>query len=318
MRIPALLLSTILLSTAAPPALAEDPPPQPTLKAAARVVGAHIVLGDLFDGAGPEAQAEIAASPSPGGTMIFTATWLAGIAQSHGLHWRAPSPLTTIRVERTATELSAEDIAKRIATALDLDRPDRRVVMDTSLRLFASAEGPPDIAVDHLKYDRETNHFTAEIRIGAADQDATPIHVSGRVQSLVELAVLGRAVMPGDVIRADDVSTDWVRVELAPPGGVTDPRLLVGKTPRRPLRAATPVRPSDVELPVVIKRNDLVLIVLERPGIYLTAQGKALEDGGQGSTIRVANTQSNRTVDAVVLGTGKVAVQPAGLGPATF
>jgi flagella basal body P-ring formation protein FlgA len=99
---------------------------------------------------------------------------------------------------------------------------------------------------------------------------------------------------------------------------VTDPALLVGKTPRRPLRANAPLRPGDVELPIVIHRNDLVLIVLERPGMYMTAQGKALEDGGQGAVIRVANTQSSRTIDAVILGAGRVGVQAAGLAPATF
>jgi flagella basal body P-ring formation protein FlgA len=34
----------------------------------------------------------------------------------------------------------------------------------------------------------------------------------------------------------------------------------------------------------------------------LTAQGKALEDGGMGAAIRIANTKSGRVVEAVVTG----------------
>jgi flagella basal body P-ring formation protein FlgA len=50
--------------------------------------------------------------------------------------------------------------------------------------------------------------------------------------------------------------------------------------------------------------------------MYLTAQGKALDDGGQGSVIRVANTQSNRTIEAVVQAAGRVAVQPPSVAQA--
>jgi flagella basal body P-ring formation protein FlgA len=40
----------------------------------------------------------------------------------------------------------------------------------------------------------------------------------------------------------------------------------------------------------------------------LTAQGKALEDGGMGAAIRIANTKSARTIEAVVAGPNLVAV----------
>ncbi len=44
----------------------------------------------------------------------------------------------------------------------------------------------------------------------------------------------------------------------------------------------------------------------------LTAQGRALEDGGAGDTVRVVNTQSNTVVQAVVTGANRVSVLPAG------
>jgi flagella basal body P-ring formation protein FlgA len=135
---------------------------------------------------------------------------------------------------------------------------------------------------------------------------------------MVELPVLTRSRNPGDVIQRADLATIWLRSEQTPSNALTDLHDVVGKTPNRPLRANQPLRPLDVELPVVIKRNDLVLIVLEEPGLYLTAEGKALDEGGIGSVIRVTNVQSSRTIDTVVLGSGRVAVRTVGLQQAAF
>jgi flagellar basal body P-ring formation protein FlgA len=42
--------------------------------------------------------------------------------------------------------------------------------------------------------------------------------------------------------------------------------------------------------------------------MQLTAQGKAVEDGAMGASIRVTNTQSNRVIDTVVSGPNQVVV----------
>ncbi|MGY9002469.1 MAG: flagellar basal body P-ring formation chaperone FlgA [Rhodospirillales bacterium] len=47
------------------------------------------------------------------------------------------------------------------------------------------------------------------------------------------------------------------------------------------------------------------------PGMSLSAQGKALEDGAKGDTVRVHNIRSKNIVEGVVTGDGKVRVQIA-------
>lgn len=69
---------------------------------------------------------------------------------------------------------------------------------------------------------------------------------------------------------------------------------------RRPLRANSMVRHSDLQRPVAIKRGSLVTMVVATDRITLTAQGQALEDGGIGDRIRVTNTSSNSTVIGIV------------------
>jgi flagella basal body P-ring formation protein FlgA len=125
---------------------------------------------------------------------------------------------------------------------------------------------------------------------------------------MVDVPVLIRAVAPGETVTAQDVGRALLASDRLTQSFVTDPAELVGKTPRRTIRPSEPIRPVDVQTPVLVRRNELVTIVLQTPGVMLTAQGKAAEEGGKGATIRVANTKSGRVLDAVVTGPATVAV----------
>jgi flagella basal body P-ring formation protein FlgA len=50
---------------------------------------------------------------------------------------------------------------------------------------------------------------------------------------------------------------------------------------------------------------------IETPNILITAQGKAQQDGAEGETVRVINTQSNRLVEGIVVAPGVVEIRIA-------
>ena len=284
-----------------------------SLKANGTIDGAAIRLGDLFDGAGAQAGDVVARAPAPGASMMFDVGWLYSTARAHGLNWQPPSTSSAIRIERNASVIETTELAQQLSDKLPSSLGLRRVELDAQFRLFVPVGAPTDIAIQKLDIKQETGRFSAEVRVPADDPEAVPVHVSGRIVGLVTVPVLARPMMPGEIVRPEDITTADFRVDQIQAGGVTDAQGLVGETPRHPLRAAQALRVSDLQVPVVIKRNDLVLIVLERPGLYLTAEGRALEDGGKGTVIRVTNTQSKRTIDATVLGAGQVAVRPPGI-----
>jgi flagella basal body P-ring formation protein FlgA len=284
-----------------------------SLKQGAAIDGAEIRLGDLFDGTGVHAGDVVARAPSPGSNTMFDVGWLYSTARAHGLNWQPPSTSSAIRVERNATVIETSQLAQQLADKLPSTLPQRRVELDAQFRLFVPVGGSTDIAIDKLDLKQETGRFSAEVRVPADDPAAVPVHVSGRIVALMTVPVLARPMVPGELVRPEDITTADFRTDQIQGGNIMDARDLVGQTPRHPLRAAQLLRPSDLQVPVVVKRNELVLIVLERPGLYLTAEGRALEDGGKGSVIRVTNTQSKRTIDAVVLGSGQVAVRAPGV-----
>src|SRR5258708_20133535 len=72
------------------------------------------------------------------------------------------------------------------------------------------------------------------------------------------------------------------------------------------------LRTEDLIKPQIVQRNEAVTIYYEVPGIMLTVRGKAVEAGAMGDVVGVLNIQSNRTVQATVIGPGRVTIAAAG------
>jgi flagellar basal body P-ring formation protein FlgA len=283
----------------------------PALRATSTVAGTVICLGDLFADAGDRASDVVAPAPPPGSRTIFDAAWLAATAREHQLDWQPSSRLDQASVARATRAIEADAITARLlqeigtrqsvaGAEIQLDNP--------ALRLLVAAGAPGDIAVDNLAIEPRSGRFFAFIAAPAGSVDAQRQRVTGRLIRMIELPVLSRALAPGDTIAAADIETMRVRAERLGSDAVLDRRTLIGKTPRRMLRPHEPLRVGDVQVPLLVHRGDLVTIVLETPTMRLTTQGKALADGAMGAMLQIANTKSNRLIDARVTGANTVAV----------
>jgi flagella basal body P-ring formation protein FlgA len=212
----------------------------------------------------------------------------------------ATSPAEIVGSDRIAEELMRE-IAWRQPVGqarLELDNPGLHIALPA---------GTASFTVDGLTYDPRSGRVAAFI---AAGNDGERIRVTGRLRRLVELPVLNRFIAPGETIGARDVERVVVASERLNQAFVADAAELIGRTPRRAIRPAEPVRAADVEMPLLVRKGDLVTILLQTPALSLTAQGKAMENGGKGASIRVTNAKSGRVLDAVVTGSNTVTVAP--------
>jgi flagella basal body P-ring formation protein FlgA len=59
-----------------------------------------------------------------------------------------------------------------------------------------------------------------------------------------------------------------------------------------------------------VRRGESVSLVYEMPGMSLSIRARALEDGAIGQGVRLLNTASNRTIDAIVTGPGAARANP--------
>ncbi|HEV2548472.1 MAG TPA: flagellar basal body P-ring formation chaperone FlgA [Stellaceae bacterium] len=308
------MIRFVLFFLAAAVALAASARAETTLKPVAVVQGSVIRIGDLFSDAGSRAGDVVAPAPPPGARTIFDSQWLAAAAREHHVDWQPASRFDQAAVERASRLVAADAVTAALLDEIRARQPldDGEIQLDNpAMRLTVAAEAPDTIGIEGLTVDPRTGRFSALIATPANDADAERQRVSGRVFRLVKVPTLNRAMTPGETIRAGDIAFLRLRADRTTGDVVAELAELVGRTPRHPLRAHEPLRAGDIQVPIVVHKGDLVTVFLETPLMRLSAQGKALEDGAMGAAIRIANTKSNRVIDAVVTGPNLAAIAAA-------
>lgn len=272
-------------------------------------------LNDLFSGTGEKADIAVAYAPVPGKRAIFDSRWLYRVARAYGLNWRPLGLQDQIVVERESQMITREEIEDSIRVAL-IDRgadPNTKVELSNRMmRLYVASDVAASVGVEDVSYEPRTGRFTAILVAPAGDPGATRTRVTGRLHRETDVPVPARRIQANEVITERDIKWVKVRQNRLPRGVIVDINELIGKSPKRWLRAGIPVRAANVQPPILVPKGSLVTIYLKVPRMMLTAQGKALENGSDGDVIRINNTQSNKVIEAKVTGVAKVAVLPPG------
>ena len=163
---------------------------------------------------------------------------------------------------------------------------------------------PDTLDLAKIDYSAETGRFVVQVRLSSGRLYG----MQGKVEDGMDVPVLTRALKTGEIVASDDVMFVRMAASRVPRGTVGDAEKLVGFSAKRQLRAGLPLRESDVQKPLVVRKGDAVTMVFRAPGIELISRGKAMTDGGVGDTVAVVNVQSLKQIDAVVIGAGAVTV----------
>jgi len=300
-----LFLTVVVFATvtlAAEAAKADTPRPGPII-----VDGPWVTLGDLFTDTGAVADVRVSAAPAPGQSMILSVREIATIAGANGIDW-APGGATGLTVERAGDLVPRTLILKILADALSATslRNMAPEISNSSFAMYVARGAGNAVAVENLDFDPTRGNFSAILVAPAGDPAAVRVAVRGRAYEVIEVPVLIRAVAVGGVIIDADLGWIDMRVDRMRSNMITTYTGLAGQSPKRPLRINEPVRSTDVQRPVVIAKGETVLMIVEAPGIVLTAVGRALADAGAGEPVQVVNTQTHKTVEGIVYGPGQV------------
>jgi flagella basal body P-ring formation protein FlgA len=110
----------------------------------------------------------------------------------------------------------------------------------------------------------------------------------------------------GGVIGHENIKIEKVLSNNPEPADFKAPYGLIA---RRALPANTVLTPNmleSIKSPIILKRNQNVIIRIERPGFLITAMGITLQDGRAGDYIKVRNTDSQRIIIARIKEDGTV------------
>ena len=279
------------------------------------VVNSTIVkLGDVFTNTGSKSDIAIAYAPAAGQTATLDANWLYRVANAYKIKWRPLSIREQVIVQRESVVITRQEIEDRILIALIDKGADARSQVELSnrlMRIHVAGDLAAKVFVDDVIFEPRTKRFTAVLAATGGSGPEQRTRVTGRLHRILEVPVLSARMKPGSIIRKHHVKWIKIRAERLQRDIILDDENLIGMASKRGLLSETPLRNSDVRRPVLVPKNSLVTLELSMPGMSLSAQGKALEDGAKGDTVRVHNIRSKNIVEGVVTGDGKVRVQIA-------
>jgi len=149
-------------------------------------------------------------------------------------------------------------------------------------------------------------HVAIQIVVTADGKEVGTREITFRLKYRCHRVVTTEKIAEGTVLTAENIRLETVSSDQPEPIGWRPPYGLVAV---RELGEGLEVRPDMVnaaQSPVLVRRNETVLIHLEMPGLTVTAMGVALQEGRTGDCVKVRNADSSRVIVCKVNADGSV------------
>jgi flagella basal body P-ring formation protein FlgA len=287
----------------------------PSLKASATVTGDIVRIGDLVENAGAVADVPIFRAPDLGQTGSVPVASVLEAVRGHHIIGLDSRGLSAVAVTHAARAITAKDVEARILLALAgkyglPDSSNLAVVFDNDVRTVeVEATATNELAVAHLSYEPRTTRFDVAFELpGSAVARRLPLRFTGSLTETFEAVVPTHEIAQGQVIKISDLALERRPKASSTPTTLTTIEQARGLSTKHALRAGQVIRQADVAKPELVGRGETVTIVFQVPGILLTILGKAVDPGALGDVISVVNVQSKHTLQATVIGPGRVSV----------
>lgn len=290
-----------------------------TLQPSAEVSEQTITLGDIasFDEESPLSRAlasqPVGQAPSPGQQITLQAgsvirNLMSNLPQQSTVQWQGAAD---IKVTRSAVVVSPAQVLQIIGNYIG---ENTRNLAQAEIRFIPSAQPLPF----SLPSGKLTWQVTpSDPQILGSSRFSVIFSVDGRVRK--NMSVRGRmevlvpvVVVKGDTAKGSVLGPAHLAMSVLDisemRGPILDPKEVIGKRLLVSVKSGRPLAKHQIDFPPVVRRGELVRIILQRGGLFLTATGIARNDGVADETIRVQNTASNKIVYCRVAAPGIVEV----------
>jgi flagella basal body P-ring formation protein FlgA len=283
-----------------------------TLRPDAEVSRPSVRLSDLFDGVPAGIDRDIAQGPAACKPAVYDDAVLTKLAQMYRLDWQAKAGDRLV-VSSPCSRISGDKIREAIVAKLKAEGRDRKFNYDVALdkrssELLVPADNATAFTLENFSYDASSKQIRADV---AVETQRAPLFypIAGRISVKRSVPVLARRLESGMTLGERDL--DWIEIpeERITADIITEPSQLIGREMRRDTPEGEILRSRDVMPARLVQRGSLVVMKIETPFMLITAQGKAEQDGTEGETIRIKNTQSNRIIEGVVTAPGVVEIR---------
>lgn len=304
------------LLAAAGPAAGATGGPAVTVRSAVTVEGDELTLADLAEVeddpvlASRLAGVRLGPAPPPGESRRVDPGWvrLRLREQAPGARLRVPPEIVVARAWQPLAAGTLVGAARRaLETTLDGDGARAVLVPVSTPGDLRIPRGRVELAA--RPQDRAAGPFVSAlvtVRVDGRDQQTVP--VTFRVDRLRPVVVAQRSLDPRRPLGAGDTRVEWRPAAEVPAGALGSLEAGADLEVVRAVRAGEVLTEALVRPRVAVRRGEPVTLVVEAPGLRVTALGTAQEDGRRGEPVRVINPTSRREILGLVEGPGLVRV----------
>ncbi len=253
----------------------------------------------------------ISQSPNPGREQNFSRRYIEKILASRGAggEWKIPE---NVKISRASQKFSDEVLEKMLLDAVSertgLDKSRISLKMARKTGGVALPKGEISMQVEFPSDERFNGLSTAKITPYVNGKEERAFFVTARVDIQGEAIFAARELNRDDVIGPEDIEIREVSLSRLPSNVIRNPEEVMGMMVAARVRQGEPLRTTALEAPELIKRGDLVQIVVETRGMRVESRGIAKENGRMRDVIKVMNMGSNKIVYGQVTAVGEVRV----------
>ncbi len=143
----------------------------------------------------------------------------------------------------------------------------------------------------------------------AATNEAAPTHRApspAPVEPPRQVVVAAANLQAGQVLQSEHLKLEKLDAEKISKTHYLEVAGLEGQELVRAIRAGEPLRTSDLRAALLVRRGDQVLMTVGTPSSFqISVKVEAMQDGRLGEQIKLRNTESGRTLSAIVTGKGQ-------------
>ncbi len=217
----------------------------------------------------------------------------------------ADTTMPAANVPEHLFQLSTSDVESVVGNTLATNGAGENVSAtiigyDKSKPLF-SYNKPITVELRGLTFDAGMRRWDASIMaVSEAGEVVSALPVNGRFEEVMDVPVLRKQIRAGEIIGENDIEIRSYPVARTRAETIRDVKELIGKSPKRTISAARPIRSHEIAGPTLVEKNGIVQIRYGASGIEITTTGQAMESGSKGDLIAVKNISSKIIIHAIV------------------
>jgi len=223
----------------------------------------------------------------------------------------ATTPNVTISNGTKYFQITTQDVGAAVAAQMKSQGYQKDVtatLTPANAPVFYAADHPLKLVVHALQVDTQASIWQGQAYILSNGKTEMVKPISGRFETTLNVPTLTRQFREGDIITESDIAYKTLPERQLRKDTIIKASNLIGQSPTRMVSPGRPIRSGEIDQPKIIKKGQLVEMNYTTPYMSIRTSGEALEDGSQGTLIRVKNSKTEKAISARVVASGKVEV----------